>query len=340
VITPSEDRYLPRKVVVLLLATLLPIGAGCIETSRPTPDTEPPSSIDRNDTPRLVALGIAQDGGFPHAACECQNCDRARNRPQDARLIASLALLLPSPTRTYLIDATPDIRPQLDRLRALRRTTGDRMNRLPVDGVFLTHAHLGHYTGLAFFGYESIHTNELPVFCTPSMADYLEHNGPWSQLVRLGNIELSPMLHGQALDLGGDVAVQAIHVPHRDEYADTVGFVFRGPTRTVLYVPDTDSWSAWNPSLIEALREVDVAILDATFFSTAELPGRDVSKIGHPLITESMDLLEPLVRAGSLEVYFTHLNHSNPAILPDSPEREEIERRGFAVLTEGLEIPL
>jgi pyrroloquinoline quinone biosynthesis protein B len=108
----------------------------------------------------------------------------------------------------------------------------------------------------------------------------------------------------------------------------------------VLYVPDTDAWSAWSPSLLEALGEIDVAILDATFFSTAELPGRDVSKIGHPLITDSMDLLEPLVRAGSLEVYFTHLNHSNPAILPDSPEHEEIERRGFAVLTEGQEIPL
>jgi pyrroloquinoline quinone biosynthesis protein B len=339
VISPHEPRSTSRSAAILSLAVLLSIAVGCTEEPRREADAVAPPA-ERNDAPRLVALGIAQDGGFPHAACECSHCDRARSRPQAARLIASLALLLPSPNRMYLVDATPDIRPQLDRLRALRRATGDRLDRSPVDGVFLTHAHLGHYTGLAFFGYESIHTTDIPVFCTSSMAEYLENNGPWSQLVRLNNVELSPMGHGRAVDLGGGVAVTAIQVPHRDEYADTVGFIFRGPMRSVLYVPDTDSWSAWSPSLVETLEGIDVAILDATFFSTAELPGRDVSKIGHPLVTASMDLLEPLVKNGSLEVYFTHLNHSNPAIFPDSPENEQIERRGFAVLTEGQEIPL
>lgn len=329
----------PRLAIFLWLAVALATLVACAGTPQPGPD-EDDAVAERGDTPRLVALGTAQDGGFPHAACSCAQCERARNRPADARLIASLALVLPSPTRTYLIDATPDIRPQLDRLRALRGTTGDRVDRVPVDGVLLTHAHLGHYTGLAFFGFESIHTRDVPVFCTPSMAHYLEANGPWSQLVRLENVKLHPTEPGRSFDLGANVTVTPIRVPHRDEYADTVGFIFRGPSRSAIYVPDTDSWSAWEPSLIEALDGIDVAIIDATFFSAAELPGRDVSKIGHPLVTASMDLLEPLVKAGVLDVYFTHLNHSNPAIFVDSPEHREIERRGFAVLAEGQEIPL
>ena len=329
----------PRIATLLWLALLLASLVACAGATEPGLDADDPV-IERSDTPRLVALGTAQDGGFPHAACSCAQCERARTRPGDARLISSLALVLPSPKRTYLIDATPDIRPQLDRLRALRGTTAGRVDRVPVDGVFLTHAHLGHYTGLAFFGYESIHTRDLPVFCTPSMAHYLETNGPWSQLVRLENVELHPTEPGRSIDLDANVTVTAIRVPHRDEYADTVGFIFRGPARSAIYVPDTDSWSAWEPSLIHVLDGIDVAIIDATFFSAAELPGRDVSKIGHPLVEASMDLLEPLVKAGLLEVYFTHLNHSNPAIFVDSPEHREIERRGFAVLAEGQEIPL
>ena len=329
----------PRIMTLLCSAVLLAAVFACAGAPERGIDADGPVA-ERSDAPRLVALGTAQDGGFPHAACSCTACERARARPGDARLIASLALVLPSPSRTYLIDATPDIRPQLDRLRALRGTTGDRVDRLPVDGVFLTHAHLGHYTGLAFFGYESIHTRGLPVFCTPSMVRYLEANGPWSQLVRLQNVDLFPTEPGRSIDLGANVTVTAIRVPHRDEYADTVGFVFRGPARSAIYVPDTDSWSAWEPALTEVLDGIDVAIIDATFFSASELPGRDVSEIGHPLVTASMDLLEPLVQAGVLEVYFTHLNHSNPAIFADSPERREIERRGFGVLTEGQEIPL
>ena len=108
----------------------------------------------------------------------------------------------------------------------------------------------------------------------------------------------------------------------------------------MLYVPDTDSWAAWDPPLLELIAGIDVAILDGTFVSTRELPGRDPASIGHPLIPLTMDLLEPAVAAGRLEVYFTHLNHSNGAVFAGSSERREIERRGFAVLEDGQRIGL
>jgi pyrroloquinoline quinone biosynthesis protein B len=332
---PWNDHRLAAGGTALLVFSL--VVAGCAEPA-PAPDLA--ERVSGADRPRLLVLGTVQDGGLPHAGCACSHCERARNDHHPARLISSLAILLPDPREIHLIDATPDVRRQLDRARPHRPPSAAGVDRSPVDGVFLTHAHWGHYTGLGFFGFEAIHTRKLPVRCSPSMAEFLKINGPWSQLVEFGNIQLLPFENGRSIALGQGVSVVPIRVPHRDEYADTVGFVIEGPGRRVLYIPDTDSWRTWTPQLTQIIEGVDVAILDGTFYSAAELPGRDVSTIGHPLITDTMDLLEPLLRERGLSVYFTHLNHSNPALFADTPERREIERRGFEVLSESQQIPL
>jgi len=290
--------------------------------------------------PRLVVLGTVQDGGLPHAACACSRCDRARREPGARRLVASLALYDPDGETVVLVDATPDVREQLDRVAALRGRKTPGVDRAPVDGVLLTHAHVGHYLGLAYFGFEAIHTRGLAVHCTPAMAEFLRSNAPWSQLVRLENILLREIVPGEVQRITASVSVTAIDVPHRNEFADTVALLFRGPRSTVLYVPDTDSWPAWDPPLLDILQDVDVAILDGTFFSVDELPGRDIASIGHPLITETMDLLQERVRAGTLRVHFTHLNHSNPALDEAGPARRALESRGFHVLGESTSVPL
>jgi pyrroloquinoline quinone biosynthesis protein B len=314
----------------------------CVDPVAPQPlasaASEPPASEAGavSGAPVLRVLGTAQDGGLPHAGCACDSCSAALVDPARARRVSSLAVVAGG--RAWLIDATPDLREQLRLLRPARGVPG--VDRRPVEGVFLTHAHLGHYTGLAFFGYEAIHTRELPVWGTPSMAAFLRANAPWSRLVEIGNIRLHELPPGAGVELDAGVSVTALGVPHRDELSDTVGFLIRGPRTRVLYVPDTDSWNAWDPPLVARLSGVDVAILDGTFFAADELPGRDVSEIGHPLMRESMELLEPLVSAGRLAVYFTHLNHSNPALDPHGPQRRAIESRGFRVLAEDQRIPL
>ena len=292
--------------------------------------------------PYLRVLGTAQDGGLPHAACSCDRCRAARRDPALARRVASLAVVLPASGRVFLIDATPDLPEQLEALADVRRPPAGRVDRAPVDGVLLTHAHMGHYLGLAWFGYEALHTRGLPVWCTPRMAAFLRGNGPWSLLVSRGNValrELDPSA-AREVDLGDGVTVRAVAAPHRDEYTDTVGFLVRGPRAAVFYVPDTDSWAAWGERLDEMLAEVDVALVDGTFYSRDELPDREVSEIGHPLITDSLERFGEAVRAGRLRVLFTHLNHSNPALDPGGPERRAIERAGFRVLEDGEEIPL
>ncbi len=315
---------------ILALALLMIGGNGMSD------EKKPPAG------PRLVVLGTVQDGGMPQTGCDCARCSAARKDPSLARRVASLAIDFPASDRTFLVDATPDLPAQIEEIHTFRTHPEGRVDRAPVDGVLLTHAHVGHYLGLAHFGFESLNTKDLPVHVSPRMAEYLRTNGPWSQLVRLGNIGLREFKPGEPFSLGKGVTATALQVPHRDEYSDTMAFVIRGPRRAVLYVPDTDSWRAWPRPLPEVLaaERVDVALLDATFYSPDELPDRDVTKIKHPLITESMDLLEPMVKAGKLQVYFTHLNHSNPALDPNGAARKAIEARGFRVLDEGDELGL
>ncbi|HEV2855697.1 MAG TPA: MBL fold metallo-hydrolase [Thermoanaerobaculia bacterium] len=292
--------------------------------------------------PRVVVLGIAQDGGMPQTGCDCSNCSLARRNPSFARHVASLAIDFPKTDHVYLVDATPDLPEQVEKIHAFRAHPEGKVDRAPVDGVLLTHAHMGHYLGLAHFGFESLNTKNIPVWVSPRMAEYLKNNGPWSQLVRLGNVALREFQPGQPFDLEEGVSVKPLQVPHRDEYTDTMAFLIRGPKKTLLYVPDTDSWKVWPKPLTDVLAEekVDVALLDATFYSPDELPDRDITKVKHPLITQSMDLLEPWVKSGKLRVYFTHLNHSNPAFDPNGAARRAIEARGFRVLAEDEELGL
>jgi pyrroloquinoline quinone biosynthesis protein B len=293
--------------------------------------------------PYVRVLGTAQDGGLPHAGCSGPRCERARRDPTFARRVASLAIVVPrerAPHAVYLVDASPDLPAQLTAVSDLRGEPSGRVDRAPVDGVLLTHAHVGHYLGLAYFGLEAISTHQLPVWCTPRMAEYLRANGPWSQLVTRSNVDLHAIEPGGGFVLEGGVRVVVEPVPHRDEYADTAGFRLIGPNRTLLYVPDTDAWAAWQPTLEDRLQGVDVAIVDGTFYSPDELPGRDLSQIPHPLITDTIQRLAPAVAAGELEVYFTHMNHSNPALEPESAPRRAIEAAGFGVLADGQEIDL
>ncbi len=291
--------------------------------------------------PRVVVLGTAQDGGLPHAGCHCRRCSTARRDPALRRNVASLGIVLPKEKKLFLLDATPDLPAQLEILGRYREAPApERVDRGLLSGVLLTHGHMGHYLGLAQLGFEVMHTQGVPVYATPRLASFLRQNGPWDQLVRLGEISLREVPPGGTVELGEGVSFTTLAVPHRDEYSDTVAYLLRGPRSSVFYVPDTDTWATWQRPLPEVLAGVGVALLDGTFFSGDELPGRDVTKIGHPLITGTLDLLGSQVAAGKLRVFFTHLNHSNPALEEGSEARRAIEARGFGVLADGQELPL
>jgi pyrroloquinoline quinone biosynthesis protein B len=280
--------------------------------------------------PYVVVLGIAQDGGVPQAGSQDHPGWRD---PTSRHRVVCLALVDPATSQRWMIEATPDFPVQLHKLDSLAAPTA----RPGLDGIFLTHAHVGHYAGLLHLGHEVMGAAKVPVYAMPRMSEFLRTNGPWEMLVRRSNIALRPLQDGKAIQLNDRLRIVPLRVPHRQEYSEVVGFHIEGPQRSILFIPDIDRWEELDAMgvRIEALiRHVDVAYLDATFYADGEIPGRDMRGFPHPFITQSMarfDSLPPLERA---KIRFIHLNHTNPALDPNGPARQTIEANGFHVAKE------
>ena len=286
--------------------------------------------------PFIVVLGIAQDAGYPQAGCDRNCCREAWSDPAKRRSAASLAVVDPESHERWLFDCTPDFRPQLRLLDGATDRASSADPSLPkLTGIFLTHAHIGHYTGLMHLGREVIGARGVSVYAMPRMSQFLRENGPWSQLVNLENIRLRPLAADQRVQVNSRISVTPILVPHRDEFSETVGFVIAGPEKKALYIPDIDKWERWDRSIETYIRGVDVAWVDGTFFDDDELPGRDMSQIPHPFIRESLHRLGRLPRAIRQRVRFIHLNHTNPALREDSAAQRLIRDAGFHIASQG-----
>lgn len=283
--------------------------------------------------PYAVVLGIAQDGAYPQAGCRRADCVEAFDGRRPRELVASLAVVDPESGQRWVIDATPDFADQLHRLEQI--AGAPRAGAPVVDGVLLTHAHMGHYLGLAQLGREVLGARGVPVLAMPRMRAFLEENGPWSQLVTLRNIELRTLVDGERTALNARVGVTPLLVPHRDEFSETVGFMVHLPSQTILWLPDIDKWEKWATSIEAIVKQVDVAFLDGTFYSEDELPGRDLSEIPHPTVRETMTSFAAAPAAERRKIRFVHLNQSNP-LLRDEARRRSVEGQGFGIATAGI----
>ena len=267
-----------------------------------------------------IVLGTAQDGGIPQLGCSCSHCQVAWADESKRRLVASLGIVDHEAKAFWLVDASPDILEQIHLL-----TSDYPTYRLA--GVLLTHAHIGHYLGLAFLGRESWSRQSLPVLCTQRMGDFLQANQPWKQLIDLSNIALTIIEPGVPMKLTSAVTVAPVLVTHRDELSDTVAFSIAGPTKTVIYCPDIDRWEG---QILEIIERADIALLDGTFYSADELPGRNVSEIPHPCIADSINVFARY----DTEIGFIHLNHTN-RLLSDSELVTKLEALGFGLGKRG-----
>ena len=271
-----------------------------------------------------ILVGTAQDGGVPQAGCTCELCLAARADAALRQWTACLGLVDRAAGQSWLIDATPDFREQLHALQAWAPGC-------PLAGIALTHAHVGHYAGLIHLGREAANTQGLPVYASARMAGFLRENAPWSQLAALGNVELRVLTPDREVQLSPRLWLTPLAVPHRDEFSDTLAYLVRGPGRRLFYCPDIDGWDRWARDVGQVVGGVDVALLDGTFFSADELPGRDVAEIPHPLVTDTAERLAGV----ESEVFLIHLNHSNPLQRP-GPERAWLAERGIGVGATGM----
>ena len=275
----------------------------------------------------LILLGTLQDAGAPQLNCTKKCCQGLFEQADSVRKVSSLGLLDFNTQKKYLFDATPDISKQLYALKKAMPTATSSI----VDGIFLTHAHIGHYTGLMYLGKEAVNSTEVSVFTMPKMSSFISSNGPWSQLVTNRNIALQPLVANQAISLSPSLQVTPFLVPHRDEYSETVGYLIEGPHKKALFIPDIDKWNRWELNLATELKKVDYAFLDATFYSAKELGNRDMSQIPHPSVLETIQTLKDFSMEERAKVIFTHFNHTNPLLDNASEATKKVLALGFKI---------
>ncbi|MFN5323074.1 MAG: MBL fold metallo-hydrolase [Planctomycetota bacterium] len=286
--------------------------------------------------PAVVVLGIAQDGGYPQLGCRRACCERAWSDPTAPRDVVSLGVVDPSTGERWLFECTPDIRRQLHALDQAQPA-----NEAPgLRGVFLTHAHIGHYSGLLQFGREVLGAQQVPVHVMPRFAEFLRSEAPWSQLVQLKNVELAPLVADRTLKLNEHLTVTPVLVPHRDEFSETVAFRIEGPHRKVLFLPDIDKWERWERTIEKELAVVDIAYLDATFFDGSELPGRDMREIPHPFVVESLQRFARLSPEERAKIRLIHFNHTNPLLDPKSAATRQVQSAGLRIAEQGERVEL
>jgi pyrroloquinoline quinone biosynthesis protein B len=282
-----------------------------------------------NSKQYITILGIAQDGGFPHIGCQKMCCTNIYAGKTERKSVVSLGLVDTQNQQKWLFEATPDMHTQLGVLEKNHLKT----NTI-IDGVFLTHAHIGHYTGLMYFGREAYGKKDIPVFAMPKMTTFLKNNGPWNQLIALQNIHLKKLQNDSIITLNNNLKVTPFLVPHRDEFSETVGYKIEGKNKSALFIPDIDKWHKWEKNIIEEVKKVDYAFVDATFFNQKEVK-RAMTEVPHPFIEETVHLFKNESLATKNKIVFIHFNHTNPALQKDSPERIAIEKLGFHFANEG-----
>ncbi len=277
--------------------------------------------------PYAMVLGLTQDAGYPQAGCAKDCCKAAWTDPTKRRFPVCLAIVDPVENQTWLLEATPNIKEQL---YLLNSTAGYENSRLP-NGIFLTHGHIGHYTGLMQLGREIMGAKQTPVYAMPRMMTFLKNNAPWNQLVEFKNILLVPIQNNESIVLHRHLRITPFLVPHRDEFTETVGYNIQSKNTSILFIPDIDKWHKWETDIRSLIPKVDFAFVDGTFYKDGEISGSTMNKVPHPFIEESMQTFADLPPKEKNKIHFFHFNHTNPVLQKNSPERQAVTAEGFSI---------
>ena len=279
----------------------------------------------------VTILGIAQDAGIPQAGCSCERCLNAHENPELKRYPVSIGIQGVDGSK-HLIEVTKNLSEQL-RTWSKNKIEG---NIFIPDSVTITHLHLGHIEGIGQFGKPIMGIKNLPIYLSQKNNDSIQERNDIKLMIKEENIKLISKNNFQPMNDCG-FTLEFIPIPHRSELGDTSAILIKGPKKNLLFLPDQDSWSETLDSfsvksiraLLTSLR-VDIALVDGTFWNLNELPGRDLSKIPHPTIEESIRRLG-IKKINDPDIFFIHLNHSNPVNDHDSEERNLVESYGWSI---------
>ena len=286
-----------------------------------------------SQTEFIYILGNTQDAGVPHIGCESEFCQN--NYGLDQNFYSTSIAVVDSVLKKYILfEATPDITYQLNNI-----SKSIFKEFILPESIYITHAHIGHYAGLMYLGRESLGAHNINVRTLPRMYEFILKNGPWNQLVNINNIQIQKIDFNHPVNSLSNIKVTPFKVPHRDEYSETAGYVIKGKNKNALFIPDINKWELWDNNLEDIISNYDYLLLDATFYNAEEI-NRDINEIPHPLVIETMQILDKLSLKDKSKVYFIHMNHTNMMLDPYSDLSKLVIKKGFNIARLGQKLYL
>jgi pyrroloquinoline quinone biosynthesis protein B len=281
-------------------------------------------------------LGTAAGGGAPQWNCGCRVCEGARaagvSRTQDSVAVSG------DGDEWYLVNASPDLRAQLLATPELRPPAGTR--DVPIRRVLFTSAELDHTLGLLSLREAA----ELDVYATEWVHEALTTAFPLAAVLSgYTRVRRNDVRDGEPIELTGGLRVTpTVLSAKRPRYAGALApgdsvcaYRFDAGGRSFVYAPGL---AAWNAGFEKAIAGADVVALDGTFFTEDEMGAtRPASGMGHLAVREQLPLI---ARHPGPRYLFTHLNNTNPLVLPDTPELAEVVAAGADVAADGLLLEL
>jgi pyrroloquinoline quinone biosynthesis protein B len=291
-------------------------------------------------------LGAGAGGGFPQWNCGCPGCRAVRegSRPATPRTQSSIAVSADRST-WFLVNASPDLRAQIEATRALHPRAG---RDSPIAAVLLTDAELDHTMGLLLLREGpgvTVHATDA------SFATLREGTGFLTALERYTGVERRRVVPGESVALAEGLSYTAFDVPTvkkarfgggADSEGRVVGYRFTDTAtgRTAVYLPGVQEIV---PAVHEELAAADVVLVDGTTWTDDEmirlgLASKTARDMGHLAVGGPGGSLEVLASLPAQRRIYVHINNTNPMLLEDSPEYAEVVARGVEVAPDGLEV--
>ena len=292
-------------------------------------------------------LGSAAGGGFPQWNCGCPQCRAARDgaRPCRARTQSSVAVSADY-RRWFLLNASPDIRAQIESFPALHP---DGIRDSPLRSVLLTDAELDHTFGLLLLR----ETDDIEIHCTEAVYETLLTGT--SLLRTLGaytGVEWQPVTTGREMSLDDGLSYLAFEVPTNkrarfgtgESGESVVGYRITDARtgRALVYLPGAQQLTA---SVRKQLQDCACLLFDGTCWQDDELVELGIAnktsrEMGHLPIGDADGSLKQLARLPIERKIYIHINNTNPILIEDSPERRSVEEHGLEVAVDGLELEI
>ena len=306
---------------------------------------------------KIQVLGSAAGGGCPQWNCACRNCQGARDGSAKVEARTQECVAVSADGKAwFLLNASPEIRAQIEAAPALHPR---RLRDSPIAGILLTNGDLDHTLGLLSLR----ESHPLVVYATEAVRrGFVENNVLYRTLQRFpGQVTWRTLALGTEVELAlraglpSGISVEAMPVPgkaplhlerlgHPRDRGENVGFRVRehDSGRVLVYL---SSVGHVTPEMLAAAERADCVFFDGTFWSENELrelgaSERSSSDMAHLPIGGERGSLQALRDVRAPRRLYIHLNNTNPVLREDSVERAVVERAGWAIARDGMEIEL